>query len=506
MPSFPVVLLCAVAELVISFCVGWAVMRRIAAPRVVALVLAPAAGWAVFNALALPILTATSFTRATVAMLSGAAVLGGLAVSRRQRPPVVEPRPVGVSVLVLAAAALLAVVPALAVWPKFGAGGIVLSEAMFDHSKAAIIDDIIRLGLPPGNPFFAGSGPRLVYYYLWHFSAAIPAILFGASGWEADIALTWFTAFASLCLMIGLAVWFAGRTIASFLVVLLSLSASLKPALGWALPATVLDRVLAQTQWPESWIFQASWAPQHLASAGCVVVAVLLLSRLAVSLDWLIAPLLAVVAAAAFESSAWVGGVIFAAAALPIAIALLVMAEDGRARIDLLFKGTLAVVLAVAIAFPFLRDQFFATAARGAGAPIAFHPFAVLGPIIPAAVRPYLNLLAFWLILTVIEFPAIYFTGVWAISESIAEKGRALAEQRFAVGLALLALASFARSLALRQHNCEQRSRLARRAARYPRLDDLRRRGPPALDYDQAQPRHRRRSHSGYLVFRAVCG
>ena len=444
MPSFPVVLLCAVAELVISFCVGWAVMRRIAAPRVVALVLAPAAGWAVFNALALPILTATSFTRATVAMLSGAAVLGGLAVSRRQRPPVVEPRPVGVSVLVLAAAALLAVVPALAVWPKFGAGGIVLSEAMFDHSKAAIIDDIIRLGLPPGNPFFAGSGPRLVYYYLWHFSAAIPAILFGASGWEADIALTWFTAFASLCLMIGLAVWFAGRTIAAFLVVLLSLSASLKPALGWALPATVLDRVLAQTQWPESWIFQASWAPQHLASAGCVVVAVLLLSRLAVSRDWLIAPLLAVVAAAAFESSAWVGGVIFAAAALPITIALLVMAEDGRARVDLLFKGTLAVVLAVAIAFPFLRDQFFATAARGAGAPIAFHPFAVLGPIIPAAVRPYLNLLAFWLILTVIEFPAIYFTGVWAISERIAEKGRALAEQRFAVGLALLALASFA--------------------------------------------------------------
>ncbi len=152
-------------------------MRRIAAPRVVALVLAPAAGWAVFNALALPILTATSFTRATVAMLSGAAVLGGLAVSRRQRPPVVEPRPVGVSVLVLAAAALLAVVPALAVWPKFGAGGIVLSEAMFDHSKAAIIDDIIRLGLPPGNPFFAGSGPRLVYYYLWHFSAAIPATI-----------------------------------------------------------------------------------------------------------------------------------------------------------------------------------------------------------------------------------------------------------------------------------------------------------------------------------------
>ncbi len=419
-------------------------MRRLAMPRPVALALAPAAGWAVFNALALPILTATGFTRATVAMLSGAAVLGGLAVSRRQRPPVVEPRPVGVSVLALAAAALLAVVPALAVWPKFGTGGVFLSEPMFDHSKAAIIDDIIRLGLPPGNPFFAGSGPRLVYYYLWHFSAAIPAALFGATGWEADIALTWFTAFASLCLMIGIAALFAGRSIAALLVVLLGLSASAKPVLGWVFPATILDRVLAQTQWPESWIFQASWAPQHLASAGCLVAAVLLLSRLAVSRDWLIAPLLAVVAAAAFESSAWVGGVIFAAAALPIATALLVMAEDGRGRIGLLFKGTLAVVLAVAIAFPFLRDQFFATAARAAGAPIAFHPFAVLGPIFPAATWPALNLLALWLVLMVIQFPAIYFAGLWGIARKIDDQGRVLAEQRFALGLALLALASFA--------------------------------------------------------------
>ncbi len=108
------------------------------------------------------------------------------------------------------------------------------------------------------------------------------------------------------------------------------------------------------------------------------------------------------------------------------------------------FKGTLAVVLAVAIAFPFLRDQFFATAARAAGAPIAFHPFAVLGPIFPAATWPALNLLALWLVLMVIQFPAIYFAGLWGVSRKIDNQGRVLAEQRFALGLALLALASFA--------------------------------------------------------------
>jgi hypothetical protein len=37
----------------------------------------------------------------------------------------------------------------------------------------------------------------VAYYYLWHFSAAVVAVLTGVSGWEADAALTWFTAFAS---------------------------------------------------------------------------------------------------------------------------------------------------------------------------------------------------------------------------------------------------------------------------------------------------------------------
>jgi hypothetical protein len=66
-----------------------------------------------------------------------------------------------------------------------------------------------RLGLPPANPFFGefGERGRLAYYYLWYFSAAQLAIMTGLTGWEADIALTWFSAFSSLTLMMGLARW-----------------------------------------------------------------------------------------------------------------------------------------------------------------------------------------------------------------------------------------------------------------------------------------------------------
>ena len=145
----------------------------------------------------------------------------------------------------------------------------------------------------------------------------------GASGWEADIALTWFTAYASLTLMMGLAVWLSGRSRAAYLVAMLSLAASLRPVLSLVLTPDFLGRALSQDQPAHSWIFQASWVPQHLASASCVVVAVLILPRLAAPRSWPLVPLLAVIVAAAFESSTWVGGVIFAVSAVPIGVFLL---------------------------------------------------------------------------------------------------------------------------------------------------------------------------------------
>ena len=444
MPSFLNVFLCAAAELLLAVCVGLPAARRLLAPGPLAPALAPMIGWAVFNTLALPILTWAGFTRPTVALLFVAAVLGGVAASLHRRGgPSPERSGVRVSVSAYGAAALLAIEPALAVWPKFHDGGVVLSEAMFDHSKVAIIADILRLGLPPGNPFFAESGPRLVYYYLWHFSAAIPAALFGASGWEADTALTWFTAFASLALMMGLAVRFSGRSAAAWLVIVLSIAASLKPVLRLVLPADFLGRALASYPWPQSWIFQASWVPQHLASAGCVVLAVLTMAQLAVPRGWGLVPLLALFVAAAFESSAWVGGIVFAAAAVPIGIALLLTAENSRARLDFIIKAATAIVLVALVAFPFLRDDYAATAARHAGAPIALRPFAVLGPGVPAPIRSVLDLPAYWVILLVVQFPAICFAGAWAMARALSERGTPLAQRRFVIAFAVLAGASF---------------------------------------------------------------
>ena len=122
-----------------------------------------------------------------------------------------------------AAAAVLALAPAVAILPKYSGDAVQLADPIFDHSKIAIVDAMARLGLPPVNPVFGefGAPGHLAYYYLWHFSAAELALAVDASGWEADIGLTWFTAFASLSLMMGAAVWLGKRAAAAIWVVIL---------------------------------------------------------------------------------------------------------------------------------------------------------------------------------------------------------------------------------------------------------------------------------------------
>jgi hypothetical protein len=442
MPAFLDVFLCALLELVLCVCVGLPVARGFVTGPRLALALAPVLGWAVFSALALPLLSWLGFARVTVAFLCGSAVFAGVAALLVSRPwrSLTGVGGDKLSYWAYGAAALLAVAPALAVWPKLG-GGLVLADPLFDHSKIAIVNDIVRFGVPPGNPFFGGAEatPGLAYYYLWHFGAALLAVLVGTGGWPADIALTWFTAFASLSLMMGLAVKISGRRLAAPLVLALSLAASLGPVLRFIFTPDFLGRSLSQVQAPQAWLFQATWVPQHLASASCLVLAVVILSRL----SWPLVPLLAITGAAGFESSAWIGGVVFGVAALAIGAAMLLDADSKRSRAELLAKVGAAACLAAGVAYPLLRSEFDATAARHLGWPIVLRPYQVLGPLVPDPVRHLLDLPAYWVMLLVIALPAIYVTGAAAMVGTLADRWKDPAERRLVVGFALLAGASF---------------------------------------------------------------
>ena len=432
MASFELALCAAVAMVLVWTCIGLPVATRLfAGPG--ALLLAPALGFAVHVVVALPVFRLIGMARGTAVAVTAACVLGALLAMRGQKVALRWP-PVSLTVVVMLAA-LLAWVPAASVLPKATSEGVTLAASIFDHSKIAMIDGMGRSGVPPLNPFVqeAGTPDRLAYYYLWHFGAAVFAVLTGASGWEADAALTWFTGFASLLLMIGLALRLGAGRAAPFLVLVLAASASVRSLLD-ALPFASL---LKEASGLGGWLFQTAWAPQHLASATFVVLACLALVRLAEGGGWFAALLFGLLAAGGYQTSIWVGGVTFAVAALAIAVFLLLNLEPQR-RAGFAVRVGAAGALALSLSLPFLLDQASVAAARGGGFPVALSAVEVLGVSVPAPLRAWLDVPAYWLVYLPVEFASFYVAGLISLWVLVKERRAAM------IPLALLVAASLA--------------------------------------------------------------
>jgi hypothetical protein len=409
--------LCALLAAAFWPLLGYALGRHLL-PRALGRGTAPVIGWAVHSAVMLPIYPWIGFS--PIAVLGAGAVCVVAAALSVRAPQSEAEDAADIPAWAFAVAAVLALAPAVAILPKFSGDAVQLADPIFDHSKIAIVDAMARLGLPPVNPVFGelGTPGHLAYYYLWHFSAAELALALGASGWEADIGLTWFTAFASLSVMMGVAVWLGKRAAAAIWVVVLTAAASLWVTLDWIAGAHDLTPWL----WPPigmaGWLFQATWVPQHLMAASCAVTAMLVIVQYAQRQSPALLLVLVVIVVAGFESSSFVGGVTFAMAALIAAPILLVGTEPAQRRRFALGLA-IAAVLAVCLAAPFVLDQLAALRARGGGSPIVVEPYTVLGEALPYTLRRLLDLPAYWLILLPIELPATYLAGAIALAVTL---------------------------------------------------------------------------------------
>ena len=437
------ILICAGAAVIIYFILGLPLAMRLA-PRPLAVTLALAFGWAAHSVVALPLFFAIGLSRPSVIAVIAVPIVAAIAVLWRDRGrPNDEQALARSSVIVLAAALASAVLLALAVMaavvPKVSSEGVSLAGAIFDHSKVAMINEMSREGAPPVNPFFGatGSPARLAYYYLWHFSAAELSLLLNISGWEADAGLTWFTAFASLAMMIGFAAWLGGGASAALWVVALATTASMRPLLYWLFGVDRAENFVGNQSGFGGWLFQTSWAPQHTTSAICAVLSIFLLVQIIQgrSLFWLL--LLTLTVAAGFESSTWVGGIVFPLAAVPTATVSLARIEPHR-RIRIIAGIAVATLLALLLASPFLYDQWQMTALRAEGPPVAIVPYEVLGDVATDAVGEIANWLVYWFIFLVVEFPAFYLTGLVALFYLL--KDRALPRNRKSVVVAFALL------------------------------------------------------------------
>lgn len=435
MAAPPGALWCAVTGLALWSVVGYVIALRLPLPVHLRAGLAPALGWAVQTPVSLMLSLLFGFS--PVSILASVLIAFSALLCA---PPVLDAEPrVFLPVWIFAGAAVLALLPAAAILPKIIAGHVVLSGPMFDHSKIALIDQILREGMPPANPMIGGaSHTGVAYYYLWHFGAAELARLTGASAWEADAASTWFTAYSSACVMCCVAAHLARRALAPVFVLIACTTASIRPVLAALFGQDRVDQAIAPASGFAGWLFQTTWSPHHVASAGCTVLAVMLLSKLASQRSLLTATVLTLTLAAGFESSLWVGGVVFALAVCAIAPALSVCAPSAHRR-WFLTATVAAALLAALLCAPLLAEQFRTAVARGGGIPIMLAPPEVLGPWFPDPLRRYLDLGAYWLILLVIEFPVILIAGWIFLAQRLRERRRSLAREPEVLALALLA-------------------------------------------------------------------
>jgi hypothetical protein len=430
--------LCALLATAFWSLLGYALTRHLL-PRALAIGAAPVTGWAVHSAATLPIFSLIGFSPLAVVAVAALCVAVSVATLKLATGGDAEAA-LAIPWWAFVAAAVLALAPAVAILPKMSGAAVYLADPIIDHSKIAMIDAMTRQGLPPVDPAFGAAGPhgQFFYYYLWHYSAAEIALPLHVSGWEADIGLTWFTAFASLSLLMGLAVWLSKRSAAAIWVVALAAAASLRGVLGWIFGSYALEPFLAPPTGFAGWLFQAAWAPQHLMSASCVVAAMLLIARYAQRQSVLVLLTLVVVVVAGFESSTYVGGITFAIAALAAAPLLAAIEPARRSRF---FAGmAVAAVLVIWLAAPFVNNQLMAVGARGDNNPIVLRHFAVLGAMFPAALRHVLDWPAYWLILLPIELPAAYVAGVIALVAML-RSGAPLPEKLATAALACLAAA-----------------------------------------------------------------
>ena len=148
--------LCALIASAFWTFLGYGVGRHLL-PRSLALGASPVLGWAVHSAALLPIVVWTGFSPLIVGLI-GVGCIALAAFSWSQPVPASRAEPMlTVPPWAFALAAILAVVPAVAILPKFSGDAVYVADPIFDHAKVAIVDAMVRLGLPPVNPVFSES-------------------------------------------------------------------------------------------------------------------------------------------------------------------------------------------------------------------------------------------------------------------------------------------------------------------------------------------------------------
>ena len=324
------------------------------------------------------------------------------------------------SLFILIGAMLWSASATVQIFPVMYQGGLFVNPPIFDHAKVAIVDAIVRDGLLPINPYYAPDGQTipLIYYYTWHFLASQLKLLAGVTGWQAEVAMNWFTGFATIAFLCALAIRFTQRARAGLLLLLFAWATS---------PIDLLPSLLGPHL--ENWFSippghglevlwnQMMWVPQHILSALAVILAIFFTTHILIhdrfQMNYTVS--LALSGATAFGSSTWVGGIgLFMVFPFLVGMGLRLCLPKENYLMTL--KALmLAIFICAIVIFPLLLSQ-------SSGPPSSFLPFGWgiypstrLFPLGPQSGEIIAHIIMFWIQFLPLNLGISYLLGLLAL-------------------------------------------------------------------------------------------
>ena len=250
-----------------------------------------------------------------------------------------------------------------------------LSFTVFDHSvRAAFVDAVMRMGVPPANPFYwPGHAAAMSYYYFWYVLAAVAAKLGRATARQAMIASVVWSGFglaATVALYCrnfmgsdsdeGIRFGASGRRWPRTAVALTLLAVTgldLLPVLVKALLRMPTDPDMEWWSGDQvtSWADSVLWVPHHIAGLVCCLVGFLLVwmaKGRRVGEKCLCGLIAGLSFASAFGLSTWVP-LAFAIAMAAWILWATVWDRESRPRVPVLLGAGLVAVVAL---MPYLTE------------------------------------------------------------------------------------------------------------------------------------------------------
>ncbi len=402
----------ALVSSAIGYAIGWPVSKYFDSNIRMRLLLSPVIGLGIFGAAGVSIFHFLPITAINLILVVLSLSAIALWLSKGTIDPLLR-SPASPGFCWSTVAFLLCLLPTFEIIPQYYGGSVGVGHPIWDHAKIAIVNEIAQNGLPPANPFHseAGSPNTLIYYYVWHFIAACSSVITGATGWEADIALTGMTALFSTAVVTWLAVARSRSANAAWWVLPLLFVGSLKPVVRFVC-GKWLDKWMAPQHGLQTWIIQAPWVPQHVFSGTLALIAIMAYLRILFSnagRNMALAMFMGAILASAYGSSMWAGGLSLLLI-LPIVGVLSVSHVLRAKRLPEVFISlSITVAITLLCAAVLISEQSSVLHTRKV---VDFWVFPIF-----VGDHWFLDVPGFWLVLIFLEFGIIYLSFIiWSFA------------------------------------------------------------------------------------------